>query len=79
MISWQSLLNPKKIQEVASYVISLHGTNPPNGKPGDKYVPQDSLKTKVKSDSIKTNIKTDSLKVEIKNDSVKTDTTKKVK
>lgn len=81
MISWQSLLNPKKIQEVASYVISLHGTNPPNGKPpeGDKYVQQDSVKTNVKSDSQKTNIKTDSLKPEIKKDSVKTDTTKKAK
>ncbi|MEJ2494260.1 MAG: cbb3-type cytochrome c oxidase N-terminal domain-containing protein [Ignavibacteriaceae bacterium] len=33
MISWKTQLNPKQIQEVASYVISLHGTNPENPKP----------------------------------------------
>ncbi len=40
MISWKSQLNSKQIQEVASYIISLHGTNPQNPKPpqGDKYV-----------------------------------------
>lgn len=46
MISWQTQLDPKKIQEVASYVISLHGTNPPNPKPaeGQKWVePADSI------------------------------------
>jgi len=32
MISWESQLSPQQIQEVASYIISLHGTNPPNGK-----------------------------------------------
>lgn len=47
MISWQTLLNPKQMQEVSSYIISLRGTNPPNGKPpeGNLYVPTDSLKT----------------------------------
>ena len=33
MISWKTQLNPKQIQEVASYVISLHGTNPENPNP----------------------------------------------
>jgi cytochrome c oxidase cbb3-type subunit 3 len=45
MISWQTQLNPRQIQEVASYVMSLHGTHPANAKPpqGDKYVePEDS-------------------------------------
>jgi cytochrome c oxidase cbb3-type subunit 3 len=28
MISWQTQLNPNQIQEVASYVLSLHGTTP---------------------------------------------------
>ena len=28
MIAWQTQLNPTQIQEVASYVISLHGTTP---------------------------------------------------
>jgi len=39
MISWESQLDPKKIQEVGSYILSLKGTNPPNGKApqGDKY------------------------------------------
>ncbi len=39
MISWQTQLDPKKIQAVASYVISLQGTNPPNAKPpqGQKW------------------------------------------
>lgn len=32
MISWQTQLDPKKIQAVGSYIMSLHGTNPPNGK-----------------------------------------------
>ena len=33
MITWKTQLNPKQIQEVASYVLSLQGTNPPNPKP----------------------------------------------
>ncbi len=32
MVPWQSLLNPKQIQEVSSYVISLKGTSPANPK-----------------------------------------------
>lgn len=32
MISWQAQLDPKKIQAVGSYILSLHGTNPPNAK-----------------------------------------------
>ncbi len=32
MISWQAQLSPKQIQEVASYVLSLKGTNPPGPK-----------------------------------------------
>jgi cytochrome c oxidase cbb3-type subunit 3 len=32
MKSWQQDLSPKQIQEVASYIKSLKGTNPPNGK-----------------------------------------------
>lgn len=33
MISWQTQLNAKQIQEVASYVLSLQGTTPANPKP----------------------------------------------
>ena len=49
MISWQTQLDPKKIQAVASYIISLHGTNPPNAKP-----PQGTKWEESKTDSTKT-------------------------
>jgi cytochrome c oxidase cbb3-type subunit 3 len=50
MISWQTQMDPKKMQAVASYVISLHGTKPANPKApeGTKYTElskTDSLKT----------------------------------
>lgn len=32
MIPWQAQLSPAQIQEVASYITTLKGTNPPNGK-----------------------------------------------
>lgn len=32
MIAWQAQLGPSQIQEVASYIVTLKGTNPPNGK-----------------------------------------------
>lgn len=32
MIAWQSQFSPLQIQQIASYVLSLQGTNPPNGK-----------------------------------------------
>lgn len=32
MISWKGTLKPKEMQKVASYVISLKGTNPPDAK-----------------------------------------------
>ncbi|MBO9703398.1 MAG: c-type cytochrome [Sporocytophaga sp.] len=39
MISWKAQLSPSAIQEVASYIISIQGSNPANGKApqGDKY------------------------------------------
>ena len=39
MISWESQLSPSQIQDVASYILSLQGTNPPNAKEpqGDLY------------------------------------------
>jgi cytochrome c oxidase cbb3-type subunit 3 len=42
MISWQLVLTPRQIHEVASYVLSLQGTNPPGGKKpeGDLHVQQ---------------------------------------
>jgi mono/diheme cytochrome c family protein len=32
MISWRGILKEEQIRQVASYVLSLHGTNPPNPK-----------------------------------------------
>jgi cytochrome c oxidase cbb3-type subunit 3 len=32
MLSWKTQLRPKEIQQVTSYVLSLHGSNPPNAK-----------------------------------------------
>ena len=32
MISWRLVFTPKEIRQIASYVLSLQGTNPPNGK-----------------------------------------------
>jgi cytochrome c oxidase cbb3-type subunit 3 len=39
MISWQTQLDPKKMQAVASFIISLHGTKPANPKApeGEKW------------------------------------------
>lgn len=32
MIAWEKQLNPLQMQQVASYILSLKGTNPPNAK-----------------------------------------------
>jgi cytochrome c oxidase cbb3-type subunit 3 len=32
MISWQAQLNPSDMQKLGSYILSMKGTNPPNGK-----------------------------------------------
>lgn len=48
MISWKTQLRASDIQRVASYVLSLQGTNPPNPKApqGEKWVPgEDGDKT----------------------------------
>jgi cytochrome c oxidase cbb3-type subunit III len=56
MISWKLVFTPKEIQQLASYVLSLQGTSPPNAKKpeGALYVepkpqPKDSTKTHSKS------------------------------
>ena len=58
MQSWASKFSPKEMSQLASYVKTLKGTNPPNGK-----VPQgDILTEEIPTDSLKT-IKTDSIKI----------------
>jgi cytochrome c oxidase cbb3-type subunit 3 len=47
MIAWQSQLNPKQMQEVASYVISLHGTSPANPKQPEGTIWSESDSTAV--------------------------------
>lgn len=44
MVSWKEKLSPKQIQQVASFVMSLKGTNPPGALPpaGDKYVEENT-------------------------------------
>jgi cytochrome c oxidase cbb3-type subunit 3 len=39
MIPWKDQLRAREIQEVSSYILTLQGTNPPNGKEpqGDLY------------------------------------------
>ncbi len=50
MLTWDGKLNPREIQEVASYVLSLQGTNPPNAKApqGQKWEGTDSSKVSSK-------------------------------
>jgi cytochrome c oxidase cbb3-type subunit 3 len=46
MISWQLVFTPKQIQELASYVLTLRGTNPPGAKKpqGERYVEADTTR-----------------------------------
>ncbi|WP_323757329.1 cbb3-type cytochrome c oxidase N-terminal domain-containing protein [Roseivirga sp.] len=46
MIAWESKLNPIRLQNVASYVKSLRGTNPPGALPpdGELYVEESNSK-----------------------------------
>ena len=41
MISWEGQLDPNQMQDVSSYVMTLHGTDPPNQKKpeGEKWEP----------------------------------------
>ncbi|MBI5020420.1 MAG: c-type cytochrome [Ignavibacteriales bacterium] len=56
MISWKLVFTPKEIQQIASYILTLQGTNPPGGKPQEgnlwvepKVESSDSVKIAVKS------------------------------
>jgi cytochrome c oxidase cbb3-type subunit 3 len=44
MVAWQNAINPVKMQELASYILSLQGTNPAGGKEpqGEKYTPAET-------------------------------------
>ena len=47
MVAWKGTLKPSEIQQVASYVLSLQGTNPKDAKPaeGDVWVDESAPKT----------------------------------
>jgi len=51
MIAWKLVFSPKEMQQIASYVLSLQGTNPPGGKAaeGEPWVEP----VVVKADSVK--------------------------
>ncbi len=67
MKSWKEDFSPMQLAQLSSYLKSLLGTNPPNGKApqGDQFVEKavssDSTSTKV--DSLQLNVITDTLKV----------------
>lgn len=44
MIAWKDQLRPVQIQQVASFILSLQGTDPPNALPpqGERYVPEEA-------------------------------------
>lgn len=54
MVAWGGALSPEKMQNVASYLLTLQGSNPPNAKApeGDLYVPK--MQEVVAGDSVKT-------------------------
>jgi cytochrome c oxidase cbb3-type subunit III len=47
MISWKSQLSPKQIQQVASYIMTMQGTNPAGAKEpqGEKWVEESGITT----------------------------------
>ena len=50
MIAWETQLNPKQMQSVANYILSLEGSNPANQKApeGDKWVEPEEEKPETK-------------------------------
>jgi cytochrome c oxidase cbb3-type subunit 3 len=53
MISWQNQLNPKQMQAVANYILTLKGTNPPGAKQPEGQLYTDSLIVKTDTTIIK--------------------------
>jgi cytochrome c oxidase cbb3-type subunit 3 len=63
MVPWKTEIKPSDIQKVASYVLSLQGTNPKEGKApeGDVWIDENAPKT----ETIKDTTVTDTTKTEI--------------
>lgn len=64
MISWQTQMNPSAMQQVASYIMTLEGTNPPNQKEpqGTIWVPEETSENNLEStpDSLTTEMQDES-------------------
>lgn len=56
MISWKDQLSPKQIAQVASFIKSIHGTNPPGAKQAEGELYKDG--SAVKTDSLKPSVDT---------------------
>jgi cytochrome c oxidase cbb3-type subunit 3 len=56
MVAWKATIKPSDLQKVASYVLSLQGTNPPDAKPaeGDIWVDENAPKAETVIDTTKT-------------------------
>ncbi len=54
MISWQSQIKPSDMQKVASYIVSLKGTNPPNPKAPQGEIWKEEAAAAAPADSTKT-------------------------
>lgn len=61
MVPWKESLKPTEIQKVASYVLSLQGTNPEGGKDpeGDKWVEEETPKEDVVTETVIDSLKTE--------------------
>ncbi len=51
MVAWKEMLTPKEIAEVASYIKSLHGTNPPGGKIKEGELYQEAVASAAPADT----------------------------
>lgn len=80
MIAWSTLLTPKQMQQVSSYVLSLQGTKPPTGKApeGQEWTETDSVGSKKDSVNVKDTgkVKIDTVKMKTDTSKIKTDTNK---
>lgn len=56
MQSWQTMFSPVQLKNLASYVKSIKGTNPPNGKAPQGIIFSDEKKSTTDSTSIKTGV-----------------------
>lgn len=54
MVPWKAQIKPSEIQKVASYILSLQGTNPPEAKApeGDLFTPTQTNTTEVATDTL---------------------------